>query len=294
MAQEVSDRKKARQKRAKDYVKITVAAFLYAVAVSLFLDPNTLAPGGVTGIAVILSGIFCWETGTLVLAINVPILLLGLWKFGIRFSISTIYSTVVTSAFINLLGHLGAVTTDRFLAASAGGALMAAGLGMTMKAGATTGGMDIIVKLLRSKYPHRKTGYFFLLTDLAVVILSAVAFRDMDVALYAGLTVVINSLLLDVVLYGRDGAKMIFVISDRCVNITDRLLTELEVGATWLHAAGAFTGTSRKVILCVMRKNLSPRAETIIREEDPEAFLIITNATEIYGEGYKDLSGKIL
>lgn len=294
MAQEVSDRKKAWQKRAADYGKITVAAFLYAMAVSLFLDPNTLAPGGVTGIAVILSGIFGWETGTLVLLINVPILLLGLWKFGLRFSISTIYSTVVTSAFINLLGHLGPVTTDRFLAASAGGALMAAGLGMTMKAGATTGGMDIIVKLLRLKYPHRKTGYFFLLTDLAVVSLSAVAFRDMDVALYAGLTVVINSLLLDVVLYGRDGAKMIFVISECCERITDRLLTELEVGATWLHGAGAFTGTSRKVILCVMRKNLSPRAETIIREEDPEAFLIITNATEIYGEGYKDLGGKLL
>lgn len=281
--------KKTVRQRIRDYLVITAASAVYAVAVSFFLDPNSLAPGGVTGISVILNRATGLETGTWMFLINIPVLLLGTWKFGFRFIFSTLYCTALTSVFANLLAPIGAVTSDPLLAALAGGSLMALGLGLVFKAGATSGGTDIIIKLLRVRYPYLKTGFFFLLTDAVIVAASAFAFQDIDTALYAGLVVVINSVLLDVVLYGRDGAKMLFIISDRPEAIVKRILEELDIGATYLSGRGAYKNKEKKVILCVVKKHLFPKAEAIVRQEDPESFLIITGATEIYGEGYKNI-----
>lgn len=281
--------KKNWKRRTLDYVVITIAAFLYAASVSLFLDPNRLAPGGVTGISIILNKVIKIETGTLVMLINIPILILGAWKFGFRFILSTIYCTSLTSMFINLLQPVGAITQDPFLAAIAGGALMAVGLGLVFKSGATTGGTDIIVKVLRTKMPHLKTGSLFLVLDAIVVIISALVFQDIDVAMYAGVVVLINSTLLDVVLYGKDGAKMIFIISDKNEIIAKRLLEDLDLGVTYMSGAGAYSGKEKKVIFCVMRKQLSPKVEEIVRNEDPNVFMIVSSATEIFGEGYKSI-----
>jgi len=279
--------KKTPLRRVLEYVVITVGSFIYAVAVSLFLDPNMLAPGGVTGISVILNRVTGVETGTWILLLNIPILLLGAWKFGLRFIISTVYCIVLTSVFTNLLTPIGAVTEDPFLAALAGAALMALSIGWVFKAGATTGGIDIIIKVLRLKIPHLKTGSLYLMMDAAVVTLSAFIFKDIDRALYAGGVVLVASFLLDVVLYGRDEAKLIYIISDKSEDIAKRLLEELDIGVTYMQGSGAYSGRDKKVIMCVMRKPLSPKAEEIVKQEDPLAFMIVTSAMEIYGEGYK-------
>lgn len=283
------EQKKTWKRRVLDYLMITVASFIYAVAVSLFLDPNSLAPGGVTGIAIILNRLSGLETGTWVLLINIPIIILGMWKFGLHFILSTLYCTAATSFFINLLAAFGVATEDRFLAALVGGALMAVGIGLVFKAGATTGGTDIIVKLLRLRFPHLKTGSLFLITDAIIVTVSAFVFKDLDVALYAGVVVFVNSTLLDVVLYGRDGAKLIFIISDAHASITKRLLGELDIGVTYISGTGAYSGREKSVIMCVMKKQISAQVEVIVREEDPDAFMIVTSATEIFGEGYKSI-----
>ena len=283
------EQKKTWKRRVLDYLMITVASFIYAVAVSLFLDPNSLAPGGVTGIAIILNRLSGLETGTWVLLINIPIIILGMWKFGLHFILSTLYCTAATSFFINLLAAFGVATEDRFLAALVGGALMAVGIGLVFKAGATTGGTDIIVKLLRLRFPHLKTGSLFLITDAVIVTVSAFVFKDLDVALYAGVVVFVNSTLLDVVLYGRDGAKLIFIISDAHASITKRLLEELDIGVTYISGTGAYSGREKSVIMCVMKKQISAQVEVIVREEDPDAFMIVTSATEIFGEGYKSI-----
>lgn len=277
------------RRRGKKLFFLTVGALIYAAAISLFLDPNSLAPGGVSGISIILSKVTPLETGTLVLLINIPIMLAGAWKFGLKFICSTVYCTVLASVAMNVMARFGAMTEDLLLAALAGGGLTALGLGLVFKSGGTTGGFDIIVKFLRLKYPHMKTGSLFLVADSLVVLLSAFVFKNMDVALYAGVVVFINSFLLDVVLYGRDGAKLIYIISDKSQEIASRLLEELDLGVTYVHAEGAYSGKVKKVIMCVMRKHLSHKAEEIIREEDPQAFMIVTSATEIYGEGYKNI-----
>ena len=281
-------------KRVVDYFVMTLSAAVYGMAVGLFLDPNKLAPGGISGIAIILHHVFRVETGTLVLLMNIPIFIFGVWKLGIRIMISTMYATFVASNCINYFERQPAVTQEPLLAALVGGALAAVGLGITFRCGSTTGGTDIIVKYLREKMPYLKTGTLMLALDVIVVTSSAIAFGDVERALYAGISVGVTSFVLDVVLYGRDGAKLIYIISDKAENISKRLLEELDVGVTYLEGAGAYSGKEKQVIFCVMRKPLSPRAEQIVKEEDPLAFLIVTNATEIYGEGYKSYFGEKL
>lgn len=281
------EEKKTVKRRIMDYVAITIAALIYAAGVSLFIDPASLAPGGLTGIAIIASHLSGLETGTLIFVLNVPIMLLGLWKFGLRFMISTLYCVALTSGFTNLLAPLGPATDDILLAALAGGTLTAVSIGVVFKCGATTGGTDIIIKLLRRRFPHLRTGALFMLTDVCIVSISAVVFKNLNAALYAAIAVAVTSVVLDLVLYGKDSAKMIYIISDRSEAITTRILEELDIGVTYMNGVGAYSGKEKKVIFCVMRKTLAPRVEQVVKEEDPEAFMIISSAAEIYGEGYK-------
>lgn len=270
-----------------NYVIVTIFSFAYAVGISLFLDPNDLAPGGVSGISIMLSRITPIATGTWIMLLNVPIMALGLWKFGLKFLVSTIYCTYISSLFTNLLSDLGALTSDKLLASLAGGTIMAVSLGMIFKAGATTGGVDILVKVLRLKYKHFKTGNLYLMMDAVIVTLSGIMFRNLETALYAAVTIFVSSVVLDTVLYGKDGAKMIYIISDHPKQITERLLADLDIGVTSLHGEGAYSGKEKEVLLCVMRKPIAPKAQQIVKEEDAEAFMIVSDATEIFGEGYK-------
>ncbi|MBR6665135.1 MAG: YitT family protein [Lachnospiraceae bacterium] len=280
----------AMQQKVKRFFMMTIGAVLYAAAIGMFLDPNSLAPGGVTGISIIVSRLIPVETGTLILLFNIPILLLGTWKFGFKFIVSTIYCIMIISPMTNFFtSQYGALTEDPFLAGLAGGALLAVGMGTVFRAKATTGGIDIIVKIIRTKKPHLKTNNLFLLMDAVVVTCSALVFKDIDKALYAGMTVVVTSFVMDIVLYGKDEAKLIHIISDKSEEITKRLLDDLEIGVTYVRGEGAYSGKEKKVIMCVVKKQISPKVEDIIKEEDPMAFMIVSSAMEIYGEGYKNL-----
>lgn len=275
-------------KIVRKYMILTLACFSYAAAVSLFLDPNALAPGGVTGISVILSKSIGLGTGTWFLILNIPILILGAIAFGIKFILSTMYCIAVISVLTDIFSVVfGCVTNDLLLAGIAGASLLALGIGLVMKQGATTGGMDIIVKLLKRKFPYQNTGSLFLILDVAVVAASAIVFRNMDLALYAGLVVFLISNVLDLVLYGKDKAKLLFIISDNAEEIAERILSELDVGITFVEGQGAYSKRNKKVILCVVKKQVAIKTEQIVKETDPQAFMIISSASEIYGEGYK-------
>ena len=186
-----------------------------------------------------------------------------------------------------MLSGFPALTTDKLLAAVAGATVIAVSMGMIFKAGATTGGVDIVVKVLRLRYRHLKTGNLYLIMDAMVVTLSGIMFRDLEIALYAAVAIFVSSVVMDTVLYGRDGAKMIYIISDRSEAIMARILGDLDIGITTLQGEGAYSGKEKKVLLCVMRKPLAPKAQQIVKEEDPDAFMIVSDATEIFGEGYK-------
>lgn len=278
----------------KKFTVITLASFVYGASISLFIDPNDLAPGGISGLSVILNRIFPLETGTIYLLINIPIMLLGIWKFGLKFIVSTSWAILMISVSTNVFKPLGALTDQPILAAIFGGVLTAAGIGYVMRAGATTGGTDIIVKCLKLKKPHLKTGTLFLGLDIVIILTGGIVFKNVDSVLYSLISVAITSIVLDMILYGRDEAKMIFIISNASEAITARMLDELDTGVTHLTGTGAYKKEEKQVILCVIKKPDAYQAEEIVRQEDSNAFMIIANASEIYGEGYKSYFGERL
>ncbi|MDD4164881.1 MAG: YitT family protein [Eubacteriales bacterium] len=271
----------------KNYALITVSCFIYAVGISLFLDPNRLAPGGVTGIAIIINNITDFPTGTLVLIINIPIMVIAVLKLGFKLFVSSIYALIISSFAINLLAPYGPVTDDLLLASITGAVLVGVSIGLIFRAGATTGGADIIVKLLRLRFKHIKTGRIFMISDGIVVAISGFVFKNINVALYAGISVLIQSFVLDLVLYGTDGARLLYIISDNENDIAERFMKELDVGVTYLQGRGAYTSKNKKVMLCAMRKQLLPRARGIVLQHDENAFMIVTSANQVFGEGFR-------
>lgn len=273
---------------------IAIGSFIYACGISLFLDPNNLAPGGASGLAIVLNRICNIETGTLYFIINVPIMVIGLWKYGVRFIASTFFSILLNSIFTNRLAKLGALTDDLFIATMAGSVLVGVGVAIVFKSKATTGGTDIIVKVLHDKYKHIKTGVIFLLTDIVIVAFSGLVFKDINIIMYALVSVFVQGKVLDIVLYGGDEAKLFYIISDNPDAISERIMKDIDITVTFLKGKGAYTGKEKQVILCVARKQQGPAIEEIVKAEDKDAFMIISSANEIYGEGYKNIMSEKL
>lgn len=269
-----------------------LGAVIYAAAVSLFLDPNGIVPGGFTGIAMVLGEFIPLKTGTMTLLLNIPLLVAGIFVFGFRFLGTTVFAVTVSSVAIDLLMPFGPLTDNLMLAALAGGALMAIGLEIVLLQGATTGGTDIVVKLLRKKFRSISAGNFFLMADGAVILLSMIVFKNIDAGLYAAVCIIVSSGLMDMLLYSRDQAKLIIIISDRHREISERILNELDVGATFLDGRGAYSGSDKTVVLCVVKKWLLPRALKIIKSVDDRSFAIVSTANEVFGEGYKPHDGE--
>ncbi|MCR5557655.1 MAG: YitT family protein [Butyrivibrio sp.] len=284
-----SNRAHGIKKRVMEYLMITCGASLYGLATALLIDPNDIAPGGITGLAIVFNRLVPIGTGMWFYIMNIPILILAIWKFGIRFTVSTIYATTVISFVTDLASrYLSAYQIkDMILGVTIGSALCSIAMGLVFKSHATSGGTDVIIKILRIKYPHIKTGMLYLMTDVIVLMIAGFVFDDITKVLYSFISVMVTSYVLDLVLYGRDGAKLIYIISDKPDIITARLLEELDIGVTHVFAQGAYSGEKKKVIMCAIRKRLSPQAEDIVRDEDPNAFMIVSSASEIFGEGYK-------
>ena len=270
------------------YIVITFAACIYAVGISMFLDPNNLAPGGLTGAAVILTSIIPITLGTLIVIMNIPIMILGAWKFGARFTLSTLYTLVVSSAFMEIFERMGYVVThDKILAALVGGTLMGAGMGLCLRMETTTGGIDIIIKVLRQKYRQVKSGEMYLIIDGLILAAAALYFKDIEVSMYAGVAIVISTYILDKVLYGSDEAKLVYIVSNKRKIIATRMMVELNMGVTLVEGKGAYNMENTEVIMCVMHKQNLTKVRNLVSEVDPEAFMIVSSATEVFGEGFK-------
>ncbi len=273
-------------------IMIAIGSTIFAAGVALFLDPLDIAPGGLSGVAIILSKFLPLETGAIYLLLNVPMLLLGLKKFGREFLFSTVFATALVSLLIDVIAYAvrnwPLITEQALLASMAGSACTALGAGIIFRCGCTTGGVDILVKVLRSKYPHIKSGVFTMAMDAIVVAASAVVFRNVERSLIAAIGIIIYGIVLNQVLYRTDEATMMLIVSKRNDAIARRILSELDIGATFLPAAGAYSGQEQKILLCVAHKRLYAKVRQIVREEDKDAFTIITSASEVYGEGFKN------
>lgn len=281
-------------KTVKKYLMITFAAISYGAGVSLFIDPNNLAPGGISGLSIVINRLVPISTGVLFLLFNIPIMLLGAWKFGMKFIVSTLYATSIISVFTDIFNQVPPLTQQPLLGALFGGILVAVGVGFALRAGATTGGTDIIVKCLKQRKPHLKTGSIFLIIDSIIIGIGGIVFGNVETVLYSTISAYVTSQTLDFVLYGRDGAKMFYIISNSSEAITQRILNEMHIGVTHLYGTGAFKKEQKQVIFCVVKKQSAYKIEEIVKQEDSTAFMIISSATEIFGEGYKSYFGERL
>lgn len=277
-------------KKLRQFLLITAGSMIYASGVGLFLSPNDLAPGGLSGISIIVNELLPFiPVGTLILVLNIPIMIIAVWKFGLRFLLSTLWCLAVSSLSIDLLiEYVNPPTNDLLLASVAGAVLVAAGIGIVFRGGATTGGTDIIVKLLRLKMRHINTGVIFLGVDAAVIMFSGFVFKKIDLALYAAIAVLIQMAVLNRVLYGSDEARVTYIISSKKDVIAERIMREIDAGITFLSGKGAYSGNPEEVMLCVLRMRALPQARDIVKSEDKNAFMIVSSATSVFGEGFKD------
>lgn len=281
----------------KKYAIILFGCLLYSLGIALFLDPFRLAAGGVTGISIILHSLISpyapWlTTGIIILVLNVPLFILGAIFFGKWFMLSTIFATAVSSGLINLwtfvLESYVIIPDNLLLNALFGGALYGLGLGIIFKMGSTTGGTDIIVKILRKKFRYIHTGMISMAIDIMIVGVSALVFRDMELLGYTIISIIVFTFLFDWVLYGGNSAKLVYIITtaEKSPMICDCILKELDITATLFDGKGAYTGSDRRIILCAIKSFSFPKLRDVVRQNDANAFMIVTSAKEIYGEGY--------
>lgn len=276
----------------KKIIGMTIGAVVFSAAIALFIDNLSLAPGGVGGISILLNRLFPFlDTGAWILLLNIPLLVVGLIVFGKRFLISTVYTTVLSSVLVDIIGKYAKpylpLTDNVMLGSMAGGALLAVGIGVVFRSGGTTGGMDIVVKLLRRRFRHMKTATLYMFTDIAVVLLAIPVMRNIESAMYSAVSLIMTNIVLDKVLYGGDGGTLFYIVTETPDAIAKRILDEVELGVTYLNGEGAYTGEPKRVILCVARKQLAPKIRDVVKTEDPGAFIIVTPASEVLGEGFK-------
>ncbi len=280
----------------KRYLKLTLYSILYAIGFQLFIVPNFLAPGGFSGVSVLLNHVIpAIPTGTFLLLMNIPILIVGFWKFGAKFTVSTCYCVVLTSVLMTLLEYFAKpiVSDDIFLGCVCGGAIVGFSLGKIFRHGATTGGMDIVVKLIRLKVPHLKTNQVFLIADSFVVAAMILLMGDVIRGLYSAICIVISTTIMDRALYGKDEATFVHIISDKPQEVADQLLYELQMGVTFIDGMGAYTKKDKKIIMCVAKKRDFYKVEAVVKKTDPKSFMIVSSAQEVFGEGYKQHTDSI-
>lgn len=266
---------------------ICIGSVIYGIAIGLFLAPNQLAPGGVGGISVILNSFVPLGVGSLTMLINLPLLVMAIIKWGWRFLFSTVIAIITSGVTADACSYFSAITENKILAAAAGGAVMGVGCGIVFRAGSTTGGTDIVTRLIRIKKPHLRLSVIIILIDSVIALLSGLVFRNADNALYSLLALTVFSKVLDVVLYGPDTARMVLVISEKSQDILDRLLNKVGVGCTVLKGVSGYNGTDKDILLCAMKKQRLPSVKNAVFEIDDKAFMLVSSAGEVFGEGFK-------
>ena len=272
------------------YFMITLASAIYAVGFNWFYVPNDIAFGGITGVGQIINAILPWAPiGTVVIILNIPLFILGWRLLGGHLLLSSLYAMAVSSVFIDIVNSIWTFEPmDSMLACVFGGVLMGASLGMVFQQGATTGGTDLIARLLKLKITWLPMGKLLIATDMVVIVASAIAFGSVYSALYGVVALYIAGIVMDRMLYGLDSAKVAYIISDRFKEIADTLVNDLDRGVTILQGQGAYSGAEKKVLMCAFKQRQIVSIKKMVKELDPSAFIIVCDAHEVLGDGFRE------
>lgn len=272
------------------YFMITLASAIYAVGFNWFYVPNDIAFGGITGVGQIINAILPWAPiGTVVIILNIPLFILGWRLLGGHLLLSSLYAMAISSVFIDIINSIWTFEAmDSMLACVFGGVFMGASLGMVFQQGATTGGTDLIARLLKLKITWLPMGKLLIATDMVVIVASAIAFGSVYSALYGVVALYIAGIVMDRMLYGLDSAKVAYIISDRFKEIADALVNDLDRGVTILQGQGAYSGAEKKVLMCAFKQRQIVSIKKMVKELDPSAFIIVCDAHEVLGDGFRE------
>ncbi|MDE7164784.1 MAG: YitT family protein [Clostridiales bacterium] len=287
---------KAKKKHLlKQCALVIIGCVIYSFGIAVFLDPYHMAAGGVTGISIIINDAIGGKIGTgwLILIINVPLFIIGLIFIGKTFVLTSLVVVGLSSGLMELWEYTVVPYIPKvniIVASIVGGALFGIGLGLVFRTGSSTGGTDIIVKLIRKKFRYVKTGIISMVIDLVIVTAGALfVYKDLELMLITIGSIVIFSVMFNRALYGGNSAMMVFIITtkERAELICNGLLKQLDVGATIIDGQGAYSGAEKTIIMCAIKNYVYPRLRDVVKEYDSGAFTIVSSAMEIYGEGYK-------
>ncbi|MCT8976426.1 YitT family protein [Clostridium sp. CX1] len=279
-------------KNVKEYSLITLGVLLVALSIELFLAPNKIAAGGVTGIAIIINNFLPkFNIGLLTLIMDIILQTIGFIVIGSQFASKTIYSSLSLSAFLWIIDKLISpslvVTTDLFLAAIFGTLMGGIGLGIVFNQNASTGGTDIIAKIL-NRFWHIDMGKSLLLVDFIVTLLAALAF-GIEAGLYSLLCVIMNGVVVDRVIEGLNVSKQVMIISSQNELISKFIIKELDRGCTILHGQGGYSKKDTYILYAVLGRKELIRLKQYIKEIDTKAFISVSDSHEVLGEGFKDI-----
>lgn len=277
--------------KAKEFLKNNavwiLGCSLYAIGVNSFSIPNSIAQSGVTGIAVVANHLLHWPVGTVNLVLNIPLLIL-MWLFiGKKSVAKTLWVTVLLSTALDIFSlFMPAYTGDKILASLFCGLLQGAGLGLIMITGATSGGTDIVGKLVHKRWPHITIGTVVMIADALVVALGMLVFRSIESGLYAIIMIFVSTKVIDTLIYGTGNGKMLMIVTDKADEVSQAIVHSSPRGVSILPAKGAYTGNEKNVLLCVARKHEISGILKTVKSVDDKTFIIVSEANEILGEGF--------
>lgn len=269
-----------------DYIWVTIGCFIYAFGFYAFINAANITTGGVTGFVNVLNMVHPIPIGVVTMLINVPLLIASIIVFKWRFTISTLYGTVVSSVFISmcemLLNPYLPFINDILLSALVGGTLAGAGLGMTMRWHSSTGGVGIAIKLLHKKWRHLSGGTIHAIIDAIILIFFFCVTRNFESTIYALITIIISNIAYDLILYGINTTQTVYIITNHTDTILPVLSEQYNCMTTVWHT------NEQTIILSIIKKQLLPIVKDAICQSDNNAFIIVSKSTEIYGDGFKD------
>lgn len=273
-----------------DAVCLLLGSLSFAISVNTFTAPNNIAAGGVTGVATMLNYIFDVPIGTLTLILNLPLFIWGFFAVGFKFLAKTAIATLLSSIMIDLTEPILPVYTENSLIVIiVGGFLAGLGLALIFVRGGTTGGTDLAASLINRYVPHVSLGKMLLVIDFLIVLASAVIYKNIESPFYAVVVIFVCSKVIDAVLYGTDSGtgKMMFIISPKSEEISKKIIADLDRGVTGLKSRGCYSNREGETLLCAVRRHEVYKIYDIVHSLDPSAFIMVGDAGEIRGEGFK-------
>jgi len=271
-----------------DIIGLTIGVFLLSVGLVFFLEPNAIAPGGVTGFAIVLKQITGVPVYLTNLFVNIPLFIIGVMTLGKNFGWKTAYSTVILSFFLKIIPPQ-AVTPDQLLACIFGGLLAGLGLGVVFRFGGTTGGSDLIGSLLTNKFPNISIGTFMMLIDGLVVIFAGIVARNVEVSLYSIIALFATAKVIDLLLEGIGYLKAFLIITSKPEEIGEAIMNDLQRGATLFKGKGMYTKEEKDILLCVVSRSQFTKTKEIVNSIDSDAFIMVTEISEVLGEGFEEV-----